>query len=836
MNSINQLLPHGFCINWTPSLLWLYVISDLAIVVAYYSIPIALTYFAVKRKDLKFRGIFLLFGAFILACGTTHLLGIVVLWNPIYWLDASMKAVTAVISVSTAIILFMFLPKTLRIPTPAQFDKEVAEKLDAFEKLKSAQSSLVNMAQLEESERAKNQLAMSLRATLDAIPDMLFEVGIDGTYYSVHSPKTELIPVSVESLVGSNVKQVLPEAAVSVVMAALREADQSGLSRGAQIELEVPLGRRWFELSVSKKSDGDDASKRFMVLSRDITERKMAEKELTIAAIAFEAQEGILVTDAESKILRVNKAFTEITGYTPEQVLGKTPNILSSGEHNKEFYAAMWKAIGEKGSWEGEVWNRRNNGQIYPERLVINAVKDELGKVSNYVATIADITQTKADSEEIKNLAFYDPLTQLPNRRLLYDRLGQALVSSARTKRYGALLFFDVDNFKILNDTHGHNTGDLLLKLIASRLQSALRAGDTVARIGGDEFVILLEDLDEDTVDAANFVELLGQKILGLLAQPYKLDSHDYLSTVSVGVTLFSGREVSADNLIKQADIAMYQAKSSGKNAIRFFDIQMQKVVEERMLLEKELRLAIEREQFKLYYQIQVDSQKKAIGAEALIRWEHPVHGLILPSRFISLAEDTGLILNIGQWVLENACKQLKKWESNPITAKLALAINMSAKQFNQDSFVKMVEKIIKQYKINPSLLKFEIVESMLLEKLDQMAVKMASLKKLGISFELDDFGTGYSSLQYLKMLPLHQVKIDQSFVRDVEVDGNDKAIVRTIISMGHSLDMKVTAEGVETEAQREFLIQHGCDHFQGYLFGKPMPINDFETLVVANQ
>lgn len=836
MNAINQLLPHGFCINWTPSLLWLYVISDLAIVLAYYSIPIALTYFVVKRKDLKFRGIFLLFGAFILACGTTHLLGIVVLWNPIYWLDASMKAVTAVISVSTAIILFMFLPKTLKIPTPAQFDKEVAEKLDAFEKLKAAQSSLVHMAQLEESERTKNQLALSLRATLDAIPDMLFEVGIDGTYYSVHSPKSELIPVAVESLVGSNVHQVLPAAAASVAMAAIQEADRQGLSRGAQIELEVPLGKRWFELSVSKKSDGDAASKRFMVLSRDITERKMAEKELTIAAIAFEAQEGILVTDAQTKILRVNKAFTEITGYTPEQVVGKSPSILSSGEHDKEFYAVMWKAIAEKGSWEGEVWNRRNNGQIYPERLVINAVKDELGQVSNYVATIADITQSKADSEEIKNLAFYDPLTQLPNRRLLYDRLGQALVSSARTRRYGALLFFDVDNFKILNDTHGHNTGDLLLKLIATRLQSALRAGDTVARIGGDEFVILLEDLEQNGVDAANFVELLGQKILGLLAQPYKLDSHDYLSTVSVGVTLFCGQEVNAESLIKQADIAMYQAKSSGKNAIRFFDIQMQKVVEERMLLEKELRMAIEREQFQLYYQIQVDSQGKAIGAEALIRWEHPVHGLVLPSRFISLAEDTGLILTIGQWVLENACKQLKKWEDNPVTAKLALAINMSAKQFNQDGFVKMVEKVIKQHKINPNLLKFEIVESMLLEKLDQMAVKMASLKKLGISFELDDFGTGYSSLQYLKMLPLHQVKIDQSFVRDVEIDGNDKAIVRTIISMGHSLDMKVTAEGVETEAQRAFLIQHGCDHFQGYLFGNPMPINDFENLVVANQ
>lgn len=832
MNAINSLLPHGFCINWTPALLWLYVISDGLIVVAYYSIPLALAYFVSKRKDLKFRGIFILFGAFILACGTTHLLGIVVLWHPIYWIDASMKAVTAAISVVTSIMLFILLPKALQMPSQAQFAKEVHEKLDAYERLKASQSSLVHMTKLKEAEEAKNHLASSLTATLEAIPDMLFEVDVHGEYYAVHSPKQELIPIPVNDLFGKKVADVLPAPATMVVMKALKEADTKGISKGAQFELDVPLGKRWFELSVSKKYGSAYHDKRFVVLSRDITERKLAENELTIAATAFEAQEGIIVTDADTKILRVNKAFTEITGYLPEQAIGQTPDILSSGRHDKAFYELMWSAINHNGSWEGEIWNRRRNGEIYPERLVISAVKDKNGDVTNYVVTLADITQSKADNDAIKNLAFYDPLTQLPNRRLLFDRLGQALVSSSRSEKFGALLFIDIDNFKILNDSLGHNTGDLFLKIIATRLQSCVREEDTVARIGGDEFVVLLEDLDEDAIDVANAVELLGQKVLNLLAQPYKLDSHDYLASASIGATLFYKQDVGVEQLLKQADIAMYQAKDSGRNTMRFFDKKMQKAVEERVSLERAIRLALEKNQFELYYQLQVDKNKLPLGAEALIRWKRPKKGVVMPSEFIPLAEDTGLILAIGQKVLEDACAQLSKWQQQQSTKHLSISINVSAKQFNQENFVSLVEETVKRYAIDPSFLKFEIVESMLLENLVMTIDKMNSLRKIGIRFELDDFGTGYSSLQYLKQLPLDQLKIDQSFVRDLETDINDKALVKTIIAMGHGLDMKVTAEGVETDGQRQFLMDHGCDHFQGYLFGQPMQINQFESLI----
>ena len=832
LNNINALLPHGFCIKWTRELLWLYVVSDALIALSYFSIPFMLAYFVWKRKDLKFAWIFVLFSAFILACGTTHLLGIVVLWNPIYWLDASMKAVTALISMVTAIALFILLPKALKLPSPAQLDMNVQERLDAFEKLKATQSSLVDMTRLKEAEEAKSQIARSLKATLETIPDMLFELGFDGRYYSMHSPKSELIPVPVDELIGKTIHEVLPADAATVIDGALKEADAKGYSRGEQFELDVPLGKRWFELSVSKKSAHNDENKRFIVLSRDITERKLSEIELKIAASAFEAQEGIIVTDAQTNILRVNNAFTEITGYSAEESIGKTPGFLSSGKQDKKFYAAMWAAIQQKGAWEGEIWNRRKSGEIYPERLVITAIKDKRGNITNYVASLADITESKAASDEIRNLAFYDPLTQLPNRRLLLDRLEQALASSSHNGQIGALLFLDIDHFKVLNDTLGHNTGDLLLKIIATRLKSCIREADTVARIGGDEFVILIEDLGTDKLAAATYTELLAEKILNLIAQPYKLDAYDHSGSASIGATLFSDHEADIEDLLKQADIAMYQAKDSGRNTIRFFDMQMQESVTARVNLERELRYAIDNSQFELYYQIQTNNMKAPIGAEALIRWIHPELGTISPAKFIPLAEDTGLILPIGQWVLETACAQLKKWQSKSLTRELSISINVSAKQFNHANFITQVKETVTRHAIDPAFLSLELTESMLLESVEQMIDKMLELRKIGVRFELDDFGTGYSSLQYLKQLPLNQLKIDQSFIRDITIDNNDKTLVHTIIAMAHHLDLKVIAEGVEDEEQRQFLMDHGCDHFQGYLFGKPMPIDMLEKYI----
>lgn len=576
--------------------------------------------------------------------------------------------------------------------------------------------------------------------------------------------------------------------------------------------------------------DGKGNPLRMLGTHTDITDRKYIEAELRIAATAFESQDGILVTDARNCILRVNQAFTAITGYTLSEVVGKNPRMLHSGRHDSAFYGAMWQCIREQGSWEGEVWNRRKNGEIFPEHLAITVVRGDDGNVSNYVATLTDITVSKAAVDEIKNLAFYDPLTHLPNRRLLLDRLQQAVASSARNSRAGSLLFIDLDNFKNLNDTLGHVMGDLLLKQVAERLTGCVREGDTVARLGGDEFVVMLEDLSAAPVEAAEQTELVGEKILTTLNLPYQLAAHQYRSTPSIGAALFAGHEQSIDELMKQADIAMYQSKRAGRNTLRFFDPQMQESINARLDIEGELHKAIEAQQFHLYYQIQVNSENRAVGAESLIRWLHPERGFVPPAQFIPLAEETGLILPIGQWVLETACAQLSAWQAEVRTCELALSVNVSAKQFRQTGFVEQVEEAVRRYGIKPMLLKLELTESMLLDNIEDIIVKMNALKKIGVQFSLDDFGTGYSSLQYLKRLPIKQLKIDQSFVRDLAVDSSDKAIVRTIIAMAHSLNLEVIAEGVETAEQRQFLLDEGCMNFQGYLFGKPLPIEQFDA------
>jgi diguanylate cyclase (GGDEF)-like protein/PAS domain S-box-containing protein len=565
-------------------------------------------------------------------------------------------------------------------------------------------------------------------------------------------------------------------------------------------------------------------------VSRDITEHVRAESELRIAATAFESQEGMSVTDANGTILRVNRAFTHITGYTAEDVVGKNSRVLKSGHHDASFYDAMWKRINSTGEWRGEVWNRRKGGEIYPEQLTITAVKDANGVVTNYVSTMTDNSLTKESENKIKHLAFYDPLTYLPNRRLLQDRLYQAMASIKRSDLFGALLYLDLDNFKILNDTLGHDIGDILLQQVAKRLESCVREGDTVARLGGDEFVVMLENLSSDPLEAAEQTRLVGRKILSTLNQAYKLANQEYLNTPSIGATLFNKHSQSIEEILKQADIAMYQAKKSGRNSLQFFDPEMLANICARASLESELRVAIEQHQFELYYQIQVDDSDRPLGAEALIRWSHPERGFISPAQFIPLAEETGLILPIGRWVLETACAQLAAWQKNELTCALTLSVNVSARQFHEVDFVDQVRNAVQLGAINPALLKLEPTESILLEDIGDAVATMNALKGIGVQFALDDFGTGFSSLQYLKILPLNQLKIDQSFVRDMVSGANDQAIVCTIIAMAKSLNLEVIAEGVETEAQRQLLQRAGCNHFQGYLFGKPLPIALFEA------
>ena len=547
---------------------------------------------------------------------------------------------------------------------------------------------------------------------------------------------------------------------------------------------------------------------------------------------AYELNEGMMVTDANGLILQVNKAFIDITGYTIDEVLGKNPNILSSGRHNADFYAAMWADINNNGAWSGEIWNRRKNGEIYPQRLCITAVKDSIGIVTHYVASFADITLSYEAAAKIQHLAFYDPLTGLPNIRLLRDLLKPALSSSYRSGRKGALLFIDLDNFKTLNDSFGHHMGDLLLQQVAQRLKFCVRESDTISRLGGDEFVVMLEDLSEQTLEAAEQAEVISNKILDTLNQPYQLATHYYHCTSSIGATLFNEHDQSAEELLKQADIAMYQAKDAGRNAIRFFDQQMQISLDTRVAMEADLRLAIKENQFELYYQPQVNHNRQIIGAEALIRWQHPQHGLTSPADFIPLAEATGLILPIGLWVLETACNQIKMWESDIHTQHLMLAVNVSACQFHLVDFVEQVRQVILRSGINSERLKLELTESLVLDNIDDTIIKMNALLKMGVHFSMDDFGTGYSSLSSLKKLPLNQLKIDQSFVRDIASNHDDVVIVQTIIAMAKSLGIAVIAEGVETEVQRAFLELHDCPLYQGYLFSRPVSIEQLEELL----
>ncbi|MFU8788177.1 MAG: EAL and GGDEF domain-containing protein [Methylobacter sp.] len=579
------------------------------------------------------------------------------------------------------------------------------------------------------------------------------------------------------------------------------------------------------------KRDSEGKPLRMAGIEMDITERKQHDEERRIAAIAFESKDGMMVTDANNVIIRVNKAFTWLTGYSAAEAVGRTPHLLSSGRHDAAFYQCMWKTIKDKGFWQGEIWNRRKDGVIYAEWLHISAVTNDQGDITHYVGSFSTITSNKTAAAEIHRLAYYDPITLLPNRRLFQERLGRALAVSDKNQNYGALLFIDLDNFKVLNDTLGHDAGDLLLTQVAARLMGCTHEDDTVARQGGDEFVVMLEQLSQSREEAAAQAERVGERILAALNQVYQFADYEYHSTPSIGITLFNDPLDTVDELLKQADIAMYAAKAAGRNTLRFFTPEMQAAVTARAILEADLHRALTENQFKLYFQLQAHHDHQITGAEVLLRWEHPERGLISPLDFIPLAEETRLILPIGLWVLEAACAQLKLWADIPQLQYLQLAVNVSVHQFHQDCFVGQVCSVLEKYSVQPHRLKLELTESLILDNIEDTIVKMQALKKIGVHFSMDDFGTGYSSLAYLTQLPLNQLKIDQSFIHNIGVKSTDAVIVQTIIGMAHNLGIDVIAEGVETEEQRAILELHGCPTIQGYLFGRPSSVEDFEAI-----
>ncbi|MBK6510975.1 MAG: EAL domain-containing protein [Haliea sp.] len=576
----------------------------------------------------------------------------------------------------------------------------------------------------------------------------------------------------------------------------------------------------------------------FTAFIEDITERKRAEKELLETnqklALQFDqAPLGVIEWDRDFRVVKWNPAAEKIFGFSAEQALGQHASFIVPEAERSNVDSVMNELLSGTGGGNSVNENVRRNGESIQCDWYNAPLRDATGEVVGAISLVDNITSRKLAEDEIRNLAFYDHLTGLPNRRLLIDRVRQAMASSGRSAKYCALLFLDLDNFKTLNDTLGHDIGDLLLQQVANRVSSCVRNGDTVARLGGDEFVVLLEELSEFMQEAVMQTETVGSKILAAFTQPYQLDNYEHLSTTSIGVTLFAHHDSSTDDLLKRADLAMYQAKAEGRNTLRFFDPEMQTAVMTRAAMEESFREALLNDQFELHYQAQVTAEGQISGAEVLLRWLHPGRGMVSPVEFIPFAEETGLILPLGRWVLETACAQLAQWAMRPEMAHLSVAVNVSSRQLKHPNFVDEVLGILDHSGANPHRLKMELTESLLVDDVEDAITKMTALKAKGVGFSLDDFGTGYSSLSYLKRLPLDQLKIDQGFVKHVLTDPNDMAIAKMIIVLADSLGLAVIAEGVETHEQRNFLADLGCLAYQGFLISRPLALDTFEEFVI---
>ncbi|MDD5271418.1 MAG: EAL domain-containing protein [Methylovulum sp.] len=824
-------------------MLWLFVVAHLTIALSYFSIPLAIAYFLHKRTDIAFKGIFRLFSLFIGCCGITHLLAIVTIWQPYYVLEGMALAVTAFVSLLTAVVLWPMIPKALQIPNPSQVLRVNQQLQDEILYHKQTKNELTQInanldraiALLQTSNQAYQESEQRFKMVVNLSPAAIYtSVLTDNPHHLYRNtfvsdaflPITGYPPDEWYKTPSLWINNVHPEDIDRLL------GDIDLLTATQKLDMQYRFRHkdgsyRWVHDKVIYLPASEGRREEIMGAWMDITEFKKHEEEMRLAAITFNSLQGIMITDAQTHILRVNQAFTKITGYTQEEVIGKKPTILRSGRHDDTFYDDLWQRLDNEGRFEGEVMDRRKDGSVFTKWQSITALKDSEGEVTNYVSMFTDISEKKQFEEHITQLAFYDPLTQLPNRRLLENRIGQVLADRQTEDSYMAILFLDLDRFKWLNDSLGHQAGDDLLKQVAHRLRGLIYGQDIAARLGGDEFVVLLDTGSGNFDEASDIVINRATQILHELNQPYYLNKSGHYFSTSIGVTLFSNKTAcQPEELLQQADTAMYRSKTKGRNAISFFDRSMQEAADKHLQLESNLRTALDERQFILYYQPQVNAQGEMVSAEALVRWRHPLQGMISPAEFVPLAEETGLILPIGHWVLQEACRQIKIWAGQGYEVS-HIAVNVSAKQFQQPDFVGQVTDIIAETKIFPGQLMLELTESGLIDNISQTVEKMLLLKKLGVGISIDDFGTGYSSLAYLTSFPLSQLKIDRSFVKDVFENRCNEVVVETIIKMADSLGLVVVAEGVETRAQLGFLVQRGCALFQGYYFSRPVLANE---------
>jgi diguanylate cyclase (GGDEF)-like protein/PAS domain S-box-containing protein len=563
------------------------------------------------------------------------------------------------------------------------------------------------------------------------------------------------------------------------------------------------------------------------------TAKKNAEsiaETLQIYANAFEnSGEAILITDRDNHIINVNTAFTRQTGYDLADIAGRNPRILSGGNTTTGTYREMWRALESDSFWQGELWDKKKSGELYPKWAAISVIRDPHGEVLFHIASFTDISDRKAAEARIEHLAHYDMLTGLLNRFSLESRMEQAVLAAKRDNQQLAVLFVDLDRFKYINDSMGHQVGDQLLIEVASRLKECLRESDIVARIGGDEFVLVFTGL-KDT----NRIPTLAGNIIDRLSQPYSVNDNVFDSSPSIGISIYPDDGDNIDELLKNSDIAMYHAKNQGRRNFQFFTESLLVASEERLDFEHQLRSALELDQFELYYQAQVHTQGNHIyGMEALIRWNHPARGFIGPDRFIPIAEEIDVIQQLGAWVIDKACRQLAIWKQTT-TNPLQISVNLSAKQLHSDTLIETVREAMERHRIRAGELELEITETATMSDPELAVRQLNRLSQLGVSLAIDDFGTGYSSLAYLKKLPINTLKLDRAFVGDIENDRNDAEICMATIALAHNLGLKVVAEGVETTAQRDFLAEHRCDYLQGYLFSKPLPPEAAGALLAA--